>query len=164
MATSRLRLADETSQARHDAVVLSIAHATRGYAVYTNTGARRAICVGAGNEEIFPDVILCDAESFIVRHVIEVETEDSITAARTTRWARIARTCRSFWLLVPPRSLFTAARLCRQAQIPARIGTWSANPADTVSVEWLSRRVPAGFAYAGAHREPTPTQAQRLPA
>ena len=156
----RNNVAALTPKNLHDAVVTTIARTTRGYAVYTNTGKSRAVCIAAGPGEIFPDVILCDPESLIMRHVIEVETESSVAIPdRVPRWARIARMCGSFWLLVPPHTLLTAVRLCLNARITAQIGTWTADQAGIVSITW-PRRVPTGFVVTNAPHPRLPARAE----
>lgn len=132
-----------TSQWMHDYVVRSVAAAATGYLVHANLHEGHGSFVGAGLREfseISPDLLLCDPESFGVRHVIEVETKDSMTSSQVERWHRIAHSARSlptsdFWILVPLSSVGLAVRLCRKHGVPARIGTWTFGPSG-VTTAW----------------------------
>ncbi|TSC72020.1 MAG: hypothetical protein G01um101438_780 [Parcubacteria group bacterium Gr01-1014_38] len=122
----------------HDRVVETVAAQASGYAAYTNLGGHHSICLTGSFPEVSPDVILCDPESFLVDHVVQVETEGSIDPSAARQWVNIARAVHGrgqFWILVPPFAVSTAARLCQQYGIPAKIGTWSADSRG-VLVSW----------------------------
>ena len=127
----------------HDRVVETIAAQANGYVAYTNLGGHHTVClVGDGRSrnprEVCPDLILSDPASFLVDHVVEVETEDSIRTPAVQRWIDIAHAIHrrgQFWILVPAARSALAAQLCRQYGIPAKIGTWSAD-SQGVLVSW----------------------------
>lgn len=122
----------------HDRVVETIAAEASGYVAYTNRGGHHSVCLTGTFPEVSPDVILCDPESFLTDHVVEVETEESVGPSAVQRWTNIARAVHGrgqFWILVPPAEISTAARICRQYNISANIGTWSAD-SEGILLSW----------------------------
>lgn len=132
----------------HDRVMETIAAQANasGYVAYTNRGGHHSVCLtgGAGSRgsrEVCPDVILCNPESFLVGHAIEIEMENSINASTAQRWLDIARAIHGrglFWIFAPSSQLALAAQLCQQHRIPVKIGTWSAD-SQGVLISWPTR-------------------------
>lgn len=122
----------------HDRVVQAIARQAVGHVAYTNARDHPSACLVTGPWEVWPDVILCDQDTLLVQHVIEVETPESLSAAQVQRWAHVAHAVRdrgAFWLLVPDALIDRARHLCRQHGIRARVGVWSLTP-QGVTVAW----------------------------
>lgn len=122
----------------HDRVASAVATQAVGYMAYTNIGGHHSVCLTGNFREVCPDVILCDPESFLVDHVMEVETDETITPKTAQRWSNIARAVPRrghFWILVTPSAVASAAQLCQQYSIAAGIGTWRVNERD-VTIAW----------------------------
>ena len=122
----------------HDRVVAHIAAQASDYIVYTNIGGHHSAYLVQPPLEVCPDIVLCDSESWMVEHVIEVETEETVNPASARRWMSAARAVRhqgKFWLLVPPTVMRAAMLLCQQYRIPARIGVWTVD-GQKVTVSW----------------------------
>lgn len=122
----------------HDRVVETVAAHARGYAAYTNTGGHHSVCLTGSFPEVSPDVIICDPESFLVDHVVEVETDESFERPVIERWVNIAHAVHGrgqFWILVPPAAAPSVTRLCRQHGIRAKVGTWSVD-SQGVLISW----------------------------
>ncbi|TSC64546.1 MAG: hypothetical protein G01um1014106_76 [Parcubacteria group bacterium Gr01-1014_106] len=122
----------------HDRVAATVAAQAVGYAAYTNIGGHHSMCLTGSFREVSPDVVICDPESFLVDHVVEVEVEDTIQPDTAQRWLDIARAIQGrgvFWILVQPSAIASARQLCDAAGIAAHIGTWSIN-GDTITITW----------------------------
>lgn len=111
-------------QAIHDRVIAYVAAAQKDYESLTNPGHEHNWSIQVGQQTLFPDLLLCNRGSRIVAHLIEVETEDSVTEAESYQWAVYARGPGRFWLLVPSTSLDLAQQICRRRSIVANFGQW----------------------------------------
>lgn len=133
-----------TANELHDRVVKAIASQAVGHVAYVNLEGHPSASLIRGSREISPDVILCDQDTLIAQHVIEVETLDSLSPAQIPQWARADAAVHDrghFWLLVPAAGYERAGALCRQSGIRARIGVWSLDPGG-VTVSWEPAREP----------------------
>lgn len=122
----------------HDRVAQTVARQAIGFAAYTNVDGHHSVCLTGNFREACPDVILCDPESSLVDHVIEVEVDESIHAKTAQRWLDVAHAVPGrghFWILVPPSAVASAAQLCQRYGIAARIGTWHVQ-GDDVTIAW----------------------------
>lgn len=126
------------AQRIHDHVLETILASRLGFATYANLGGHQTLCLTTPGRDLTPDLALCDRESFIVRHLVEVETTESITDAQAEKWAAEAHGPWRLWILVPQNATAKAAELCRQRGTPARIGSWSERP-DGVTIQWPER-------------------------
>lgn len=138
--------------ALHDRVVNAIAKQAISHVAYTNSSNHRTFCLVSGSQEVWPDVILCDQDTLLVQHVVEVETLDSLTATQFDRWRTIAAAVRAngtLWLLVPDTAVQQTTDLCREHGIRARVGSWSLG-AGGVTVSWHQARRPVRMAPAVA--------------
>lgn len=122
----------------HDRVVEEFASRVRGRSVYVNVRGHHAACLSDGAQTVCPDILICDPETLLVEHIIEVETPETLSRAQASHWkdtAHAVRHCGKFWLLVPSASSDVAAHLCRRYGIPARIAVWSIE-AHGLSITW----------------------------
>lgn len=129
-----------TTQWMHDYIVRQVSASAKGYLVHTNVHDSmhegHGSHVGVGREvfaEVFPDLLLCDPESFSVRHIIEVQTDESPPPQHIARWVQMSRSMRGlpesdFWILVPPSRLAEIRNLSRRLFVPVNIGTWELGP------------------------------------
>lgn len=140
----------QPSQALHQRVVRAIAAREVRHAVFTNAGLHKTACLTVRQREVYPDLVLCDRESFRVEHVIEVETPDSLNDQEAQRWALLSRGPWEFWLVVPRSHFYLARTLWQRYGVRGRLATWS-NSADAVSVVWPDR-AEARPAYGGGYR------------
>jgi len=122
-------------QGLHDRVIETIATKDNVHAVYLNMGSHRNACVTVRRHEVYPDIILCDRETFRVEHVMEVETEESVSDEKSKTWALEVRGPWQLWILVPRTTVGLTAQLCRRYGIRAHIVPWSLLP-DGIQIEW----------------------------
>ncbi len=119
-----MRNRTSASQSTHDRVIADVAAVQQDYEALTNPGHDHNWSLPIGQETAFPDLILCGRGTRTVAHLIEVETEDSVTEAESDQWAMYARGPGQFWLLVPSTSLALAQQICRRRGIVANFGRW----------------------------------------
>jgi hypothetical protein len=112
------------SQTVHDRVIADVAAVQTDLTPRTNPGSQRNWSVVAAQETIYPDLLLCEPGTGNVAHLIEVETQDSVTETESAQWAVYARGPGRFWLLVPSSSLALAQEICRRKGISANFGHW----------------------------------------
>jgi hypothetical protein len=102
-------------QLEHDRVIrLLYARAKRRFQVGMNPGAELNAPVGAGEDALYPDVVLASLErGHRLKAVVEVETGESVNNLEAlSEWARMARLRAAFHLYVPAGSVEAARRLC----------------------------------------------------
>lgn len=112
------------SQSLHDRVIQAIKATQEKHDTYTNPGQEQNISVRIGQEDVHPDLVLCKPNTMTVEHVIEVETEESVTEAESAQWGRYSRGPGKFWLMVPTNQLTTAQAICRRKGIASGFGKW----------------------------------------
>lgn len=114
----------ESGQSLHDQAVGDIARVRftgENWAkcdVYTNPGGEKNKGVEIDGQTVFPDIVLTKKGTATLTHVIEVETEDSVTGEEAARqWAVYARAGVPFYLYVPQGSGVTAKRIAAKLEI-----------------------------------------------
>ena len=125
-----------SSESLHDRVIGVVGQAQTKHDVFTNPGHSHNWSVKIDGEDVYPDLILCKKGSKVIEHLIEVETEESVTDAESSQWAQYARGPGKFWLMVPSKKLSTAQSICSRKGIAAQFGQWwVAN--GSLRFEWL---------------------------
>lgn len=119
----------------HDRAVDALLAEETRHAAYANAHGHRNCCVTVRRREFYPDVVLCDRETFRIEHVVEVETDASLTVEQARLWALEARGPWKLWLLVQEPGLAHARALCARLGIRATIVPWSVSAA-RVEVHW----------------------------
>ena len=91
------------------------------YTVYTNPDGLLNTKVG----NFYPDIIVTAKGNTTAIFIIEVETQDSVTAVEAmSQWLPFAGLGGTFYLLVPHESLQLAKQLCNQYSIRAKFGSY----------------------------------------
>lgn len=121
----------------HDRVIETVETQENTHVVYPNAGSHRNACVTIKHHKMYPDIVLCDRETSRVEHVIEVETEASVSDEQAKTWALEARGPWQFWLLVPRATIGLASQLSRRHGVRAHIVPWSPLP-QGIKIEWPS--------------------------
>jgi hypothetical protein len=124
-------------QSIHDQVIAEVAAAQQDFEALTNPGQEHNWSIRVGQEKVYPDLLLCQRPTRTVAHLIEVETEDSVTEAESDQWAVYSRGPGRFWLLVPSASLTVARRICQRRGIAANFGRWWMD-GWTIRFEWMT--------------------------
>ncbi len=119
----------------HDRILESVVRQERLHAVYPNLAGHRNVCVTVRRQEVYPDLVLCDRESFRVEHVIEVETADMPTEQRVAEWALLSRGPWRLWIIAPQSAAGQLQRLCEQHGIRALCVSWSLEE-DGIHIHW----------------------------
>ncbi|MCQ2211781.1 MAG: hypothetical protein MJZ34_15985 [Paludibacteraceae bacterium] len=111
-------------QTIHDRVVNQIGNYLnqQKFDIYVNPGQEK----NAGIGDNFPDVILTDKGTTKVRFILEVETEDSVTAEEANKqWKTYSTTINAtLYLVIPEKSEKRAKELCQQVGINVRYITY----------------------------------------
>jgi len=116
MATRSLQ-----SQTFHDQVVrIAAGYLDQAkYVVYTNPDGEKNTKIGNS----YPDVIVTNKGESKALFIIEVETQDSITALEAiNQWKEYQQLGGTFYLLVPRDSLQSAQQLCNAYSVRAKFG------------------------------------------
>ena len=91
------------------------------YTVYKNPNGERNTKVG----ESYPDIIVTTKGSTTAIFIIEVETQDSVTAIEaTTEWREFQKLGGTFYILVPRDSVGVARQLCVLHNVKANIASY----------------------------------------
>ena len=150
-------------QLEHDRVIrLLYARVKRRFQVEINPGAELNAAVGAGEDALYPDVVLSSPErGHRLQVVIEVETGESVNNLEAlSEWARMAKLKAALHLYVPAGSVEHARRLCADHNIPVQ-EIWSYHPVGDQMRFTTVYRAPA--ARASARRTPAKPKVARAP-
>ena len=114
----------KNGQSLHDQAVGDIARVRftgenwEAYDAYTNPGGEKNKGIEVDGQTVFPDVVMTKKGMSTPTHVIEVETEESVTEEEAARqWAVYARAGVPFFLYVPRGSGATAKRMAAKLKI-----------------------------------------------
>lgn len=115
-------------QFEHDRVIRALqARYKRKYEVVVNPGAEQNAPVEAGDQRLYPDLVLYSPErGRKLQGTVEVETTESVnTLEALAQWAPLSRLRAPLFLYVPLSSIDTVRRLCQEHGItPAEIWTY----------------------------------------
>jgi hypothetical protein len=112
---------EKQDQIVHDTILSVAAEKLRKigrYEVYTNPGQEKKVDIAG----FYPDIILTNKGSKIVRFIIEVETNSSVNEYEVDQWKKFAALGAIFYLLVPRSVLDTAKRLCIDRKVDVKFG------------------------------------------
>ena len=123
------------SQWFEDRVIGMITAREATHAVYSNQGGHRNACITVRGRELYPDLVLCDRETWRIEHIMEIETEESITEEKAKVWALESHGPWKFWLVVPRSAVAQVANLCSRSGVRTHIVTWTAR-SDSISIDW----------------------------
>lgn len=119
----------------HDRILETVVRRERLHAVFPNLAGHRNVCVTVRRQEIYPDLVLCDHESFRVEHVIEVETSDTPTENRLAEWTLLSRGPWRLWILCPQHIASRMRLLCDMRGIRAIFAPWTLE-AEGIRIHW----------------------------
>lgn len=112
----------------HDEVIHKIVgHLNqRDYDVYINPGQEK----NAGINGNYPDVVMTKKNERIVKFIMEIETEESVTENEASQqWKRYADEIKaSFYIVVPNGLVSRAKEYCVKYNINARFASFTMNP------------------------------------
>ena len=132
-------------QLEHDRVIrLLYARAKRRFQVGMNPGSELNAPVGAGEDALYPDVVLASLKrGHRLQVMAEVETGESVNNLEAlAEWARMARLRAAFHLYVPAGSVEAARRLCADHDIAVQ-EIWSYHPVGDQMRFTMAYRAPA---------------------
>ncbi|MBA2354823.1 MAG: hypothetical protein H0V80_09170, partial [Acidobacteria bacterium] len=117
-------------QFEHDRVIRALEYTLgQRFTVESNVGDQQRAPVRAGQEMLFPDLILNTPDSGKKPHaIVEVETGESVNHLEAmAQWVRFAKVRTQFHLYVPAAHVEAARRLCADHHVsPAEV--WSFVP------------------------------------
>ena len=118
-------------QLEHDRIIrLLLARYKKKHDAVTNVGGEPPTAVVIGTTEFVPDVILLSTDKARkLEGVVEVETGESVNSLETlAQWGPFSRLRVPFHLYVPPHTLDTVRRLCREHNVTvAELWTYHTN-------------------------------------
>ena len=121
------------TQSLHDRVIQAAAENLNNWTVYTNPGQEKNAHIGNS----YPDIILTNRQTNNIEYIIEVETEDSITAHEAYgQWKQYMNLPGTFYLLVPHNSRQNAEFLCSQYGVRAKFGTYRIDNLNRIQISY----------------------------
>ncbi len=109
------------TQPLHDKVITIAAANITNWIVHTNPGQEKNAHIG----NVYPDIILTNKTTDAIEIIIEVETEDSVTAHEAyNQWKKYMNLPGVLYILVPAEQRENAEFLCTEYNIRAKIATF----------------------------------------
>lgn len=110
---------------KHDEVIESIRKGlSQNYTVYINPSSSKTFSVAG----VYPDVVVCSKNENRALFIIEVETDESITAGAAFQWQKYSKLPYTFYIVVPEIKIQEAKLLAEQADIVAKFGYYNELP------------------------------------